>query len=100
MLRIAGGGCCRRSNARLSVALIALSTTAIVLALERLKAHSVEGIQLLTVELLAKPGTSVAEPDLHSRFRQFRSVKKRTTASIINKSKRQQRLPLQSGEAT
>lgn len=75
MLRIAGGGRCGGSDARLSVALIALSTAAIVLGLEGLQTHSVEGVQLLTVELFAKPGTSVAEPDLHSRFRQFCSVK-------------------------
>lgn len=70
-----GSGCC--GNARLSVILITLSTTAVVLVLKGLQTHAVEGMHLLAVQLFAEPGTSVAEPDLYSCFRQFCSTTKK-----------------------
>lgn len=82
MLRVAGGGRCGSSNTRLSIALIALSAT-VMLSLERLQTHGVEGVQLLAIELFAKSGAPIAKPNLHSRFRQLRSAKKKYSRLLI-----------------
>lgn len=80
MLRIAGSGGRGGSDAGLPVTLVILGTAAVVLALERLQTHGVEGVQVLAVQLFAKSRASVAEPDLHPRFRQLRSGKIKITS--------------------
>lgn len=70
MLRISRGGCCS-SDRRLAIALVAFGTATIVLGLKTLEAHGIESVDLLTVDLLPQSCSSVAEPDLNSRFCQL-----------------------------
>jgi len=88
MLRVAGSSGRRGGDARLAVTLVALGTAAVVLSLEGLQTHGVEGVQLLAVELFAKSRAPVAEPDLHPRLGQFRSAKART-ARLVDRAIRQ-----------
>lgn len=75
MLRVSGRGRRGRDDRGLTVVLITLSAAApVVLALEGLQAHRVEGVQLLAAQLLSQTRSPVAEPHLNPSFRQFRSA--------------------------